>query len=248
MKVMDGDLVLLVGNRRLLVRVPEKLRSRDLVLDSSALIDLDYGSIISIGSNRYRIISPLLEDLLLAFKRGPQVVLPKDAAQIVRLASLGPGSRVVEGGTGSGYLTLFLAWHVRPGGIVITYDKRREFSELAKKNLKRVGMDHLVDFRIGDVAEADVKNADALVLDIPNPWDVMETGVRILRVGGTFISYVPTTTQVERLLRCFDDHYLVEGAMEVMVRDWTLSRGFEGLRPSFGGPAHTGFIVWARRI
>ncbi len=68
-------------------------------------------------------------------KRGPQVILPKDAGIILTYSGVGKNSRVLEAGTGSGYLTRMLANFCKE---VITYERDDRFYKLAKKNLSDV--------------------------------------------------------------------------------------------------------------
>ena len=56
----------------------------------------------------YLALRPLLADYVLSMPRGAAVVYPKDAGQIVAMADIFPGARVVEAGVGSGALSMSL--------------------------------------------------------------------------------------------------------------------------------------------
>ncbi len=66
--------------------------------------------------SKLRIRRPSLEEYVLQMRRGPTPAYPKDALAMVGMMDIGPGSRVVEAGSGSGALTLYLA---RAGGLVV---------------------------------------------------------------------------------------------------------------------------------
>src|SRR5699024_8742489 len=75
------------------------------------------GSVITnSGGIEYLAFRPLLSDYVLSMPRGAAVVYPKDAGQIVTMADIYPGARVVEAGVGSGALTLSLLRSVGDGG------------------------------------------------------------------------------------------------------------------------------------
>src|SRR5436305_3569953 len=60
------------------------------------LIGSPEGSVVtSTGNTSYVAFRPLLSDFVLSMPRGATVVYPKDAAQIVALADVFPGARVV---------------------------------------------------------------------------------------------------------------------------------------------------------
>ncbi len=84
-------------------------------------------------------LQPSLADLLVDLKRSTQIMYPKDIGFILTSMSIGPGQTVLEAGTGSGSMTVALAYAVGPQGRVVTYEKRPEFQNLARKNLERTG-------------------------------------------------------------------------------------------------------------
>ena len=76
------------------------------------------GSVVtSSAGTPYVALRPLLADFTLAMKRGAAVVYPKDAAQIVAMADVFPGARVVEAGAGLGRADLLAAARGRRGRV-----------------------------------------------------------------------------------------------------------------------------------
>jgi len=100
------------------------------------LIGAPDGSVVtSSGGTAYVALRPLLADFTLSMRRGAAVVYPKDAAQIVAMADVYPGARVVEAGAGSGALTCWLLRAVGESGAVISFERRADFAEVARRNV-----------------------------------------------------------------------------------------------------------------
>ncbi|WP_442940028.1 tRNA (adenine-N1)-methyltransferase [Nocardioides sp. B-3] len=105
-------------------------------LDHDEMIGRDEGfTVTSSAGGQYLVFRPLLSEFVVSMPRGAAVVYPKDAAQIVALADIYPGARVVEAGAGSGALTCSLLRAVGPWGKVTSFELREEFAEVAKRNV-----------------------------------------------------------------------------------------------------------------
>lgn len=218
------------------------------VIDTSRIDAGILGKTIEIGSTKFLVLEPSLLDRVESIRRRAQIILPKDAAAIIVNCDIKPGSIVVEGGTGSGALTIVLANLVRPDGKVVTYEARGDFLGIARKNIKNAG---LLDFCL--LKEADVtkslaeKDVDAIVLDIPNPWEAIELAHNALRPGGHIASYVPTMNQVERTIREIEKFpFLETRTLETLEREMVV--GDMGTRPSFEMLGHTGYLTFARKV
>ncbi len=102
------------------------------------LIGAPEGSVVkSSGGTSYIALRPLLSDYTVSMARGAAVVYPKDAAQIIGLADIFPGARVLEAGAGSGALSCWLLRAVGPGGELVSYERRADFAEVARQNVER---------------------------------------------------------------------------------------------------------------
>src|SRR2546423_4915344 len=143
------------------------------------LIGAPEGSVVrSTGGTAYVAFRPLLSDYVLSMPRGATVVYPKDAAQIVALADIFPGAKVVEAGAGSGALSCSLLRAVGEQGLVSSYEKREDFAEIAARNVERFfGEPHPAwRLTLGDLADKCTdEDVDRVVLDMLAPWDVLET-------------------------------------------------------------------------
>lgn len=209
------------------------------------------GSVIKAASGTaYLALRPLLADYVLSMPRGAQVVYPKDAAMIVAMGDIFPGASVLEAGAGSGALACSLLRAVGETGSVTSYERRPEFAEVARANVEAFfgGPHPAWNLRVGDLADAEPRGMDRVVLDMLAPWEVLPVVSAALRPGGVLVGYVATTTQlssfVEALRACgpFTEPY----AFETMLRPWH-AVGL-AVRPDHRMVAHTAFMVTTRRL
>lgn len=206
----------------------------------------------SSGGTPYLALRPLLADYTLAMPRGAAVVYPKDAAQVVAMADVFPGARVLEAGAGSGALTCSLLRAVGPQGRVTSYERRAEFADVARANVLRFfgELPSQWSLQVGDLAPdlGDSEPVDRVVLDLLAPWDLIETVARRLIAGGVLCVYVATTTQLSRIVEALRSHggFTEPQPWETLLRGWHV----EGLavRPEHRMVGHTGFLVTSRRL
>ncbi len=224
-------------------------------LEHDELIGRDEGfTVTSSAGGQYLVFRPLLSEFVVSMPRGAAVVYPKDAAQIVAMADIFPGARVVEAGVGSGALTCSLLRAVGPTGVVSSYERREEFAEVARRNVTQFfGGDHPAwRLTVGDLADAlpagEDRSVDRIVLDMLAPWECVDAVAGALVPGGLVVAYVATTTQLSRIVETLRAHggFTEPQPWESLVRDWHV----EGLavRPAHKMNGHTGFLVTARRM
>ncbi len=196
----------------------------------------------------YLALEPSAHDLIQALPRTTQIIYGKDAAQIILRLNLYPGRTVLEAGTGSGALTLLLARAVMPSGRVYSYETRPESFTMAQQNLEELGLLPHVTLYNEDISsgfhEADM---DACFLDLREPWYFLDHAWTALKSSGFFGALVPTTNQVSELVaglqaRPFGDISIEE----VLVRPYKPVPA--RLRPEDRMIAHSGFLIFARKI
>lgn len=247
----EGELIYLLdesGKRHWLTLGPGMIKAAGLgVVDGAKLLGKQEGITIPLAGQRFVALRPGAVELMASLDRGAQVIMPKDAATILLRCDLKPGDAVVESGVGSGSLTTALLNAVGDDGWVVSVEIREDFAQKARKNVERVGERLNWELRIGDIAEAVIEaNVDAVVLDLPNPWDALDNVATFLRPGGRFCAYVPNMNQVERVVRDLRER----GYVEVEALE-NIQRGMEvheaGVRPSYETLGHTGYLVFARR-
>ncbi len=218
-----------------------------------ALIGLEQGSVVkSSNGAAFLVLRPLLVDYIMSMPRGPQVIYPKDAAQIVHEGDIFPGARVLEAGAGSGALTCSLLRAVGPDGRVVSYEQRADHAEHARRNVS-VFYGQLPDnwqLIVSDVAESDRPDGsfDRAVLDMLAPWEVLDAVSRLLIPGGVLMIYVATVTQLSRVVEA-----LRAQQCWTEPRSWeTLQRGWNvvglAVRPQHSMRGHTAFLIFTRRL
>ena len=248
---MEGDLVELVSptNKIYLLRLNpgEELHTHRGVLKIDDLIGIAWGSQVSthLGSVFF-LLQPSLSDILRETRRNTQIIYPKDIGFILVTMGIGPGTVILEAGTGSGALTTALAWAVGAQGHVFSYELRPEMHKLARKNLDRLGLLERVTLKQRDIAGGlDEEGVDAVFLDLPNPYDFLVQVRKALKPGGYFGSIVPTTNQVSRLLHVLHLHgFAFIEICEIMLRYYKANA--DRLRPTDRMVAHTGYLIFAR--
>ena len=220
------------------------------------LIGAPEGTVLaSTAGIEYLALRPLLADYVLSMPRGAAVVYPKDAGQIVAMADIYPGARVVEAGVGSGALSMSLLRAVGDSGSLHSFERRADFAEIARSNVEAFfGEDHPAwTVTVGDLAEALPEHeapgsVDRVVLDMLAPWECLDAVAVALAPGGVLICYVATASQLSRLAEDAraDGRFTEPTAWESMVRGWHL----EGLavRPQHRMVGHTGFLLTTRRL
>ncbi|MBD7994135.1 tRNA (adenine-N1)-methyltransferase [Arthrobacter sp. Sa2CUA1] len=225
-------------------------------LPHESIIGVSEGTIVTnTTGHQYQVLRPLLSDFVLSMPRGAAVVYPKDAGQIVTMADIFPGARVVEAGVGSGALSISLLRAVGDNGSLHSYERREEFADIARGNVETFfgGPHPAWDITLGDFQDQVVKNqepgsVDRVVLDMLAPWECTDAVATVLAPGGVWISYVATVTQLSRTAEAIraDGRFTEPEGWESMVRGWHL----EGLavRPDHRMVAHTGFLLSARRL
>lgn len=217
-----------------------------------ALIGMPEGTTVTTtGGVTYLALRPLLSDYVLSMPRGAAVVYPKDAGQVVHMADIFPGARVVEAGVGSGALSMSLLRAVGDQGLLSSYERRQDFADIARGNVESFfgGPHPAWRVTVGDLATSlEETDVDRVVLDMLAPWDCLDAVSRALVPGGVLICYVATATQLSRTAEAMREQgtFTEPDAWESLVRGWHL----EGLavRPQHRMVGHTGFLVTTRRL
>jgi len=212
------------------------------------LIGKEYGTrIVSSMGIEFVALKPTLRDYIFKTKRRTQISYPKDISLIVMFSGIGPGSRVVEAGTGTGALTNALAHYVKPTGRVYTYEVRPEFRERAIKNLERAKVSDYVESKNKDITEGiDEEEVDAVILDLATPWLVVSHAYTALKGSGVLVSFSPTIDQVVKVVEALTEHGFVGvETVETLMRFMQVERG--KTRPQTVMTGHTGYLTFARK-
>ncbi len=243
------DLVLLTDGRgrRYLVRLEDggEFHSHAGITPHRLLIGQPEGvEVASTKGQRFRAFRPTFEEYVLEMPRGAQVIYPKDLAPMLTLGDIGPGVEVFESGIGSGALSMAL---LRAGATVTGYEIREDFASRARKNIEGFlgDVSDRYSIEIRSAYESIDGNYDRVMLDLPEPWQVVPHAQTALRPGGIIVAYTPSITQVMKLREVLaTTHFIEEKTIEVLHRGWYVDG--QAVRPDHRMVAHTAFLTRAR--
>lgn len=179
--------------------------------------------------------------LLKKCKRGgPAITHPKDAGMVIAYTGIGKNSAVVELGSGSGFMTIQLANIVSK---VTTYEKRKEFQELAIRNVKKAGLEN-VEFKLKDVFDGiDEHDVDLIFCDVPEPEKIIEQMLAALKEDGWMAAHCLNIEQAKKLHLSAEPIFKEVFTLDCIMKEYDV-REF-GTRPKHFGLTHTAYLVFA---
>jgi tRNA (adenine57-N1/adenine58-N1)-methyltransferase len=194
------------------------------------------------------VLDASFKDIYERIKRSAQIIPLKDIGFIISEVGLDEKWRIVDAGSGSGAISCFLG-HLIPKGKVFTYDIREDHINIVKKNISLLELKN-VKVKKHDIYEGiPEKKINMIMLDVPEPWKVLEHVDGSLLSGGFLVSYSPTIPQVsdfvEGVCKCKGLVYLK--TVEIGEREWE----FVGrkIRPKTSQRiGHSGFISFVRKL
>src|SRR3989442_10191287 len=199
---MDPTRVILLepsGRKQMVVLDRETVKVPRLGVVRAETLVARIGRRWTVGGRSFLVLTPSIRDTVSSVSRKAQIVGPKDLPALVWNADVKSGDFVIEGGSGSGAVTVPLANTVRPKGRVVPDDLRPDFLARARENVTAAGVADRVEFKLGDprsgIAERD---ADAFIVDIPAPWEAVGTAANALRPCRHLGSYSPNVEQANR--------------------------------------------------
>ncbi|MBI2084178.1 MAG: tRNA (adenine-N1)-methyltransferase [Candidatus Aenigmarchaeota archaeon] len=241
------ELVLLLGkNESYLIKAGSDINTKSGIIRSKDLLKSKFGGKIKTHLGKeFLVAKPTILDLISKkFKRGAQVVLPKDIGMILAYTGIFPDSLVVDAGTGSGYMSIMIA-NFLPKGKVVTYEKDKRFSKIAKGNIKVSGLEN-VKLKEKDISKGiSEKNVDIVTLDLQHPEKVVKHAYKSLKVGGWLVVYSPTIEEVIKVSKALRKYFSNIKTVENIVREWKTERT---TRPHNVGLVHTGWLIFARKL
>jgi tRNA (adenine57-N1/adenine58-N1)-methyltransferase len=185
-----------------------------------------------------------LLDILKKLKRLPQIVTPKDASLILGYTGIPPDSLIVDAGSGSGFLCIFLAYYCRKGKVV-TYEKRSDFARLVRKNIKSSELKNIVVKGKDILKGIEEKKVDLITLDMKGVEGAVENAFQVLKPGGWLAVYSPYIEQVISVRNEMENLDFTQiKTVENIVREWRVGRH---TLPEVSGVIHTGWLTFARK-
>lgn len=126
----------------------------------------------------------------------PQInVAPNQGRLLQLLAQMQGAKKILEIGTLGGYSTIWLARALPKGGKLVTLEMDTKHAEVARKNIARAGLAHVVDIRVGKAVEtlpllADIAPFDFIFIDADKPSnpDYLAWSLKLSRPGTVIIA------------------------------------------------------------
>ncbi len=250
--IKKGEFILLYGDRKAKYLIKyEPLKHVDTHLGRVKLPEkAEFGEgIRSTSGNMFYILHPSLNDLSMRVKRTTTIIYPKEAGMIILELGVKSGSKVIEVGSGSGAFTVLLSNIVGDKGKVYSFERREEFLENAKKNVERYGLGENVKFVLRDVEEDGfgVKNADAVFIDVPEPWKLINKAYESLKLGHRLGCLSPNIEQVQKTIEAMKEAGFINiKCLEMFERQIRIKKNMT--RPVDRMIAHTGYIYFGNKI
>jgi tRNA (adenine57-N1/adenine58-N1)-methyltransferase len=186
-------------------------------------------------------------DILKQSRRMPQIILPKDAAMIVAYTGVTSNWDVLDSGTGSGFISMFLANIVMPGKVV-SYEINGTYAKNAQENAKRAGLSNLQIIN-KDIFTAPISGKfDLITLDLKNSDRLINKVYKVLKKGGWLAVYSPHIEQVKAVRKEIEKKELQFTdilTIEAQIKEWQVTEDYSHPVPS--GLIHTGFLTFARK-
>lgn len=206
--------------------------------------------VVTARGERLLALRPTYAQLIPSLPRQAQPIYPKDVGPLLLWGDVGAGMSVIEVGVGPGALTLALLRAVGPTGTLASYELREDFAARARDNVARFHGDAPNwSLRVADAFDGFVeRDVDRIVVDLAEPWRLLDRVAEALRPGGVVTGFVPTALQVKQLvdgLRAHGGFAAIE-TLETLTRFWHVRD--RSLRPEHRMVAHTGFLVFGRRL
>ena len=256
--IKDNDLIFLIldGKRRWLMEVKsgDTFHTHRGIVEFNDIIGKKFGTCVfsrpyKTAGYKFFVLKPLPSDYILHMARKTQIIYPEDAGLILIYSGIGPGSMVIEAGSGSGALSCILGNYVRPNGHVYSYDIREKSLNRAKKNVAKANLEEYVTIRFGNILEDELnhKNFDSVVLDMPQPWQAIEIVKKYLKLSSTIVSFSPTIEQVKKTTFALKENEFIEiNTYELIKRRIQVKPN--ATRPETRMVGHSGYITFARNL
>ncbi len=198
-----------------------------------------------IGKNQYITLKADFLDKYKQIRRKAQIISLKDLGRISTLLGLNKNSILVEAGSGSGAASCYYSKYIKE---IHSYEINEEHLAIAKENAKKQECKNIKFYKknIYDEKEVNEHEADAFLLDVPEPEKALKSVVKALRTGGRCVVYTPNLTQAQEVIKNLPEELLNEGTIEIMERQWTIKEKI--LRPVMQGLGHTAFLTTLRKI
>lgn len=254
---LDNTVVVLKNNKHkhlAVLKDDQEFVSQNGVIKFNDIRDLP-STVTSSKNHEYYVYIPSFDEFILLMKRGPQIIYPKDIGAILIAGNISKNSNILEIGTGSGALTLYLNLILDKKSQLFTLDENEKNQRRAQKTIERFvassKINNLVDvnyinsklsaFAFNDLAD----KVDTIITDIPEPWEFFLKNQ--IKQNLNWVSYLPSISQVEKIVtKLRENNFVNIKITETLNREWIVDKKI--VRPKNEMVGHTGFVVGARYL
>ena len=254
---LDNTVVVLKNNKHkhlAVLKDDQEFVSQNGVIKFNDIKELP-STVISSKNHEYYVYIPSFDEFILLMKRGPQIIYPKDIGAILIAGNISKNSNILEIGTGSGALTLYLNLILDKKSQLFTLDENEKNQRRAQKTIERFvassKINNLVDvnyinsklsaFAFNDLAD----KVDTIITDIPEPWEFFLKNQ--IKQNLNWVSYLPSISQVEKIVtKLRENNFVNIKITETLNREWIVDKKI--VRPKNEMVGHTGFVVGARYL
>ena len=254
---LDNTVVVLKNNKHkhlTVLKDDQEFVSQNGVIKFNDIRELP-STVTSSKNHEYYVYIPSFDEFILLMKRGPQIIYPKDIGAILIAGNISKNSNILEIGTGSGALTLYLNLILDKKSRLFTLDENEKNQRRAQKTIERFvassKINNLVDvnyinsklsaFAFNDLAY----KVDTIITDIPEPWEFFLKNQ--IKQNLNWVSYLPSISQVEKIVNKLRENNFVNIKItETLNREWIVDKKI--VRPKNEMVGHTGFVVGARYL
>ena len=256
--IKKNDLIYLIldNRRKWLVTAEEgrEFQTHKGIIKFNEIIGKPFGSVVfshphDTQGYKFYALKPLPSDYVLHMGRKTQIIYPEDAGLILIYSGIGPGSKVLEAGCGSGALSCILGNFVRPDGHIYSYDIREKSLKRANSNVIKANLQEFVSIQYGDILTDNLNHnyLDSVVLDMPQPWRAIERVKKYLKFSGTIVSFSPAIEQVKKTTMALKENGFFEiNTYELLKRKFQVKEN--ATHPEVRMIGHTGYMTFARKI
>ena len=254
---LDNTVVVLKNNKHkhlAVLKDDQEFVSQNGVIKFNDIRELP-STVTSSKNHEYYVYIPSFDEFILLMKRGPQIIYPKDIGAILIAGNISKNSNILEIGTGSGALTLYLNLILDKKSQLFTLDENEKNQRRAQKTIERFvassKINNLVDVnyinrKLSDFAFSDLADkVDTIITDIPEPWEFFLKNQ--IKQNLNWVSYLPSISQVEKIVtKLRENNFVNLKITETLNREWIVDKKI--VRPKNEMVGHTGFVVGARYL
>ncbi len=203
------------------------------------------GTIKSSKGKEFSIFDASFIDLYQKIKRLAQMPLLKDIGLIIALTGINKNSKIVDAGAGSGGLACFLA-HIAKE--VTTYEINKENLDVVKQNKDFLKLKNLKIKNKNIYEGIDENEVDVITLDLPSPWNAINSAQKALKTGGFLVNYSPCITSAADFVNAIikNENFIHMKTVELINREWKIQN--LAVRPASQKTVHSGFLSFCRKI